>query len=373
MQQPKSQGPIQSSKRAIQEDTGAGGIGRPAVHPAFRGTVSPTAHGTIQTMTTGDNVPSPAPHAPVVQRAINILPGPHQHEPSRRWTAEKAYELMLPNVGPGINLHALKAVLMNMDAANWMGTSIQAFLAEVHYQYQQLVPQQQDEEEEEEEEEDDQQDNMPQEEEEEEESSGSDDDQPQAPVDFYNEDELIDEEEDEEEEDQAQAEPFPNGIDGSAVLIEYNPAQGRYGATYVTGFTSSYGDPEGSDLEGIHIKEEIIIGRNDFLPPAAIETAYTTVSGEGMISDMIGTSAQRIHDSVPHIAQFPAVYETPQTLSWRYPHEGADVWHHLANIPITVTVADRSAPGAEFRQLFVITNYNNKPLVQPYIGPPVRK
>lgn len=190
--------------------------------------------------------------------------------------------------------------------------------------------------------------------------------------DFYDEDELIDEEGGE----AVQAPPartYPTGIDRSMAVVEFNPREGNYGSSFVTGFTSSSGDEEATDLEGIQVREVVTVGRNDLEAPDAIETAETVIDSNGMLNDQIGTNAARIHRSVPGLTNFPAIYETPQTLYWKYSNEDNGAWRLLANIAITVTVRDDSREGDRYRDLTVVTTYNGESVEQKYIGPRVRR
>ncbi|SEM65367.1 hypothetical protein SAMN04488505_105308 [Chitinophaga rupis] len=321
--------------------------------------------------------------APVVQRTINILPGPHlqRAETAQRWNAQQAYaRLQADDRANGLDQQLLLNVLTAMDTQNWFGASYQGFCQEVVYrcnaaaqQQQQQVPQ----------------DNNPvaannamedledDEEEEEQEEKESD----QEGHDFYDEDEMIDDDEkegekeeieegEEEIEEEEGGEPaYPTGIERSEIVMAFDEESGIYGAEFSSGFISSSGDTE--DLVGIQIREVVQIGRNDLQAPPAIDTQETVIDEEGGLNDKIATNAARIHRSVPGITNFPAVYETPQKLYWKYAEENDTEWKFLVNVPITVTVVDKSKEGDEERDLRVITTYNGKSVKQPYRGDPV--
>jgi hypothetical protein len=322
---------------------------------------------------------------PVIQRQINILPGPDGGA-AARWSAAQALANLPPDTLAALaDRGILIAVLGEMDAQNWFGASYAGFYAEVAGRYgrrqQQLKQQQQPA--------------QPQQaaqgdplhgeaadlpELEDDQLLADRDDQMaeagQHPLDFLDDAEPARQPAAAEHQPAAPAAPartHPTGIERSAAMVDYNPANGYYGATFVTGFTSSSGDEEATDLQGIQIRETVSVGRNDLLAPPRIETAETVINEMGMITDEIGTNADRIHAGVPLLRNFPAVYETPQTLHWRYAGEGNGAWRHLADIHIVVEVRDSSLATDQFRTLTVVTTYNGQSVVQNYLGPRVRR
>jgi hypothetical protein len=160
----------------------------------------------------------------------------------------------------------------------------------------------------------------------------------------------------------------PTTIEKTAVLDETNPHEGYYGGTFVHGLIASQGN-EPEDLAGIEIKETISIRRNDFGPPPKIETAYTEVDEDGMVSDKIWTNAKRISQYVPGLKTLPGIYDTPQKIYWRFPAEEGEAeepWNHLADVAIEFRVDDRSDTEDEEEDLVATTTDNNAEIEQDY-------